>query len=348
VVNYNGKTLTISGTNFGTSPTVTLGTVLLGVQSATATQIVANFPPASPPSNFAPGDYFLQVVFANKTVTIFDVTLGVVGPQGMQGLIGPQGPKGDTGAAGPQGPKGNTGATGAAGPAGAQGQQGNAGPQGSVGPQGPPGAAGAAGAPGTNGTNGTGVPGCTAPTVYLVISNGALACQSRFNDNGDGTVTDNTTGLMWEKKTGTVGTANPSDVHDVNNSYIWSSTGTAADGSLFTSFQATLNGGDYYNPTEMLVETPGFAGICFANHCDWRIPTLSELQTIVENGPTCGTGTPCINASFGPTQATFYWSFSSGGPAYANVFNFFAIGDLYNGSDPKNVTHYARAVRSGR
>ncbi|TMA85936.1 MAG: DUF1566 domain-containing protein, partial [Deltaproteobacteria bacterium] len=27
----------------------------------------------------------------------------------------------------------------------------------------------------------------------------------RFVDNGDGTVTDNETGLIWEKKTGTVG-----------------------------------------------------------------------------------------------------------------------------------------------
>ena len=31
--------------------------------------------------------------------------------------------------------------------------------------------------------------------------------QPRFVDNGDGTITDNQTGLMWEKKTGTLGNA---------------------------------------------------------------------------------------------------------------------------------------------
>lgn len=33
------------------------------------------------------------------------------------------------------------------------------------------------------------------------------APQPRFVDNGDGTITDNQTGLMWEKKTGTLGSA---------------------------------------------------------------------------------------------------------------------------------------------
>jgi hypothetical protein len=55
-------------------------------------------------------------------------------------------------------------------------------------------------------------------------------CHSeRFHDNGDGTVTDHKTGLMWEKKTGIVG--NPvqctssgggcPDAHNVNNTYAW-------------------------------------------------------------------------------------------------------------------------------
>ena len=51
----------------------------------------------------------------------------------------------------------------------------------------------------------------------------------RFVDNGDGTVTDNQTGLMWEKKT-------ESNVFD---RYKWSSSCTAADGPLFTSFSET-------------------------------------------------------------------------------------------------------------
>ncbi len=49
VVDYGAKTLTISGTNFGTGPTVTLGTVPLGLRSASPTQIVTTFPAACRP-----------------------------------------------------------------------------------------------------------------------------------------------------------------------------------------------------------------------------------------------------------------------------------------------------------
>src|SRR5206468_3617426 len=129
-----------------------------------------------------------------------------------------------------------------------------------------------------------------APAVFVVDIDADGATGSRYVANGDGTVTDNQTGLMWERKTGTVDTSNPSDVHDVNNLYSWSSGLVQPDGTLFTTFLATLNGGDYYNPTDMLDES-ALPGTCFANHCDWRIPTIVELQAILL--APCGT-TPCI------------------------------------------------------
>jgi hypothetical protein len=76
----------------------------------------------------------------------------------------------------------------------------------------------------------------------VVSYQGALACKStipRYIDDGDGTVTDNQTGLMWEKKTSTCS----GEVTCVNNAYSWSLTGTPADGTLFTTFIAGLNGG---------------------------------------------------------------------------------------------------------
>ncbi|MGD1093702.1 MAG: IPT/TIG domain-containing protein [Bryobacteraceae bacterium] len=123
-VNYGTSRLTISGSNFGTgsSPTVSLGTVAMVVQSYSATSVVAAFPSGSPLSSFAPGSYLLTAqfqvpgrspTFASET---FDVTLGTAGPQGPAGATGSQGP---------------TGATGSRGPAGATGSQG---PQGSIGP----------------------------------------------------------------------------------------------------------------------------------------------------------------------------------------------------------------------
>jgi hypothetical protein len=65
----------------------------------------------------------------------------------------------------------------------------------------------------------------------------------RFVDNGDGTITDAQTGLMWEQKTGTVGTfvfcttvtTCPDPTH-VNNIYTWSWSGTAPDGASSPTF----------------------------------------------------------------------------------------------------------------
>src|SRR5215813_15381269 len=106
--------------------------------------------------------------------------------------------------------------------------------------------------------------------AYGTGSDGDLqkgASQS-FTDNGDGTITDNTTGLMWEKKDQSGG------IHDWGNTYTWCvdvspvdslcDNGTnEMDGTIVTSFLATLNGGS------------GFAG-----HTDWRIPNANELESI--------------------------------------------------------------------
>lgn len=69
----------------------------------------------------------------------------------------------------------------------------------------------------------------------------------RFIDNGDGTVTDVQTGLQWEKKDDLSG------IHDKDNSYQWSSSGTAPDGDAFTVFIGTLNGGTSTDGTTLLV-----------------------------------------------------------------------------------------------
>jgi Protein of unknown function (DUF1566)/Collagen triple helix repeat (20 copies) len=253
---------------------------------------------------------------------------GPMGPQGLPGAPGPAGAPGATGAQGPIGPAGPAGPQGATGPTGATGPQGpggDQGPQGLQGPQGPQGPAGPAGTALT----------CTAGTPYLVIAGGTLACQPRFVDNSDQTVTDNNTGLMWEKKSA----AGSGDVHQVNNVYTWSATTPPdATGTLYTHFLQTLNGLNF---------TGGAP--CFAGHCDWRIPSTGELRSILSATERGCTSSPCIDPVFGPTQAFPYWSSSSvaSSPGGAGVWVVgFADGSV--GSSNKFNAFYARAVRGGR
>ncbi len=119
----------------------------------------------------------------------------------------------------------------------------------------------------------------------------------RFVDNGDGTVTDSQTGLMWEKKT------DDGSVHDTDNLYTWTIGVDEPNGTAFTEFLGTLN--DCQSPPDGSTITGGFAG-----HCDWRLPTVVELQTILLSPFPCATS-PCIDPVFGPTTAFYYWSSTS-------------------------------------
>jgi uncharacterized protein DUF1566 len=153
-------------------------------------------------------------------------------------------------------------------------------------------------------------------------------------DNGDGTITDTKTGLMWEKKS-----ADGDPLHDKGKTYSWTSTGTAADGTVFTTFLAGLNAGS------------GFAG-----YTDWRLPNLTELESIrnLENVNPAVSAAFNNNCNAGCTVATcscisafpFYWSSST----YASDANSAWFVYFYAGAvspDVKTIAWFARAVRGG-
>ena len=96
-----------------------------------------------------------------------------------------------------------------------------------------------------------------------------------YTDNGDGTVSDNVSRLMWEKK---------SDAN-VNEVYTW------AAALAYVESLNTMNGGQ------------GFAG-----YNDWRMPNVRELQTILDYGRL----QPMIDPTLGPTVGILnfvdFWS----------------------------------------
>ena len=162
-----------------------------------------------------------------------------------------------------------------------------------------------------------------------------------YTDNGDGTVTDTNTGLMWEKKDDSDG------IHGKDNTYTWgmSEEPYTMNGTMVTTFLATLN-------------TPP----CFAGYCDWRIPNVKELQSIVDyeipypdptvnaafhNAAGCPGCTDVRLASCSCTVPFFYWSSTTNRsrPNYAwGVY--FNYGTVY-GPDTKSFYDAVRAVRGG-
>ena len=107
---------------------------------------------------------------------------------------------------------------------------------------------------------------------------------ARYVDNGDGTISDNATGLMWKK----------------------CSEGQS-DATCSTGFTTAMN----WTTALSTCEADTTAG-----HTDWRLPNKFELDSIVD----IQTYTPAIDATFFPnTEQSYYWSSSSVdvGPTWA-------------------------------
>jgi len=148
-----------------------------------------------------------------------------------------------------------------------------------------------------------------------------------YVDNGDGTVTDANTGLMWEKLDDSAG-----GIHHFQSSYTWA--------NAFTVKIAELNA------------SGGFAG-----HTDWRLPNRRELESIVNlgigyPGPTVAaafnTGcTPgCTVTSCSCTLPYYYWSSSTYAFSPGNAWVvYFYDGKVIAGYEP--YLYCVRAVRGG-
>jgi hypothetical protein len=155
---------------------------------------------------------------------------------------------------------------------------------------------------------------------------------TRFVDPNDGTIIDNETGLMWEKKV-----AGNDCLHCVATAFPWS-----------PGFEAS--GAPHESPSmfDWLSEVNGLTGdpnaqSGLAGYTDWRIPSIVEVLTILD----CSFGPACIDPVFGPTAPFAYWSSSSSllGTRFKAWGAGFAQGVL--GVSEKDTFFPVRAVRGG-
>jgi Protein of unknown function (DUF1566) len=212
-------------------------------------------------------------------------------------------------------------------------------------------------------------------TSYVAGDDGDIRAGAplSYRDNGDGTITDNNTRLIWEKKDQATGS-----LHNWNNTYPWQGTcsnnasrvcGTSSD--CESGGACTPAGGAQYTIFQWVaqLDTPP----CFARQCDWRIPNVKELQSIVDyetylppvdaafnNNCTPGCTVDGANntrecsctQSTGPSQG-YYWSGSTYAPSplVQPPGSMLAWGVLFGDGDVlsagKTDHDYVRAVRCG-
>lgn len=123
-------------------------------------------------------------------------------------------------------------------------------------------------------------------TSYAVGDDGTyLSTAPSYSDNGDGTITDKVTGLMWQKCTS------------------WLSGSLCSGGTLtaYNWYQASGTASDTYN-------AGGAINACGGNilgYSDWRLPADFELMSIVDYGTSAARA---INTTYFPgTQLDYYW-----------------------------------------
>ncbi len=135
---------------------------------------------------------------------------------------------------------------------------------------------------------------------------------SRYTDNGDGTVTDNETTLMWEKCT-----------------------------QGLSGNDCSIGTGGRHDWKEALQLVNNYS---FASHNDWRLPNIKELSSLVAR--RCSD--PSINESAFPNTSASY--FLSSSPSASNSSNVWQLhfGEGFAHSDSRDLKNFVRLVRSGQ
>lgn len=145
-----------------------------------------------------------------------------------------------------------------------------------------------------------------------------------YMDNGDGTITDLETGLMWEKK------SDDESIHDKDTEYFWDDA--------------------------VAVHVAGLNNASFAGYTDWRLPSVKELLSIIDYEQLdpavnsvfhSGCVTGCTVTTCSCTRSFFYWSSTSGAAGPFNAWYVDFNAGLVGAIGKPSFLHKVRAVRGG-
>lgn len=219
-------------------------------------------------------------------------------------------------------------------------------------------------------------PGCQAfPATgqrlqFVFNDDGAIEAGATLHyiDNGDGTLTDTNTGLIWEKKIKRDTLRDAANLNDADNQYPWHgscsvTTATICGTDPDCPMGETCAAGDSQAPSPnglTIFEWVQALNVAnFAGHNDWRVPNVKELQSILDystanpsvhpafNGVSCGTAcTDLADPACSCTVASRYWSATTYtvNPTFAWRVNYFDGGV---GAIDKTDMLFVRAVRGG-
>lgn len=152
----------------------------------------------------------------------------------------------------------------------------------------------------------------------------------RFTDNGNGTVTDNLTGLIWLK-----------NAHCTRFFY------TDPTGQIYRNWYKALEAANSL--------TNGYCGLSDGSSAgDWRLPNIRELHSLIDYGvytpavpDTAGTGHWTHGHPFYSVQPQLYWSSSTHAHTNANAW-LVGMNDGQVTNAPKINDAYVWAVRGGQ
>ena len=135
------------------------------------------------------------------------------------------------------------------------------------------------------------------------------ASQPSYTDNGNGTTTDNRTGLMWVKDGNSAGCNN-------GGTLTWDAAITFCE------------------------------GLTYAGYSDWRLPNRRELMSIVDYGTYNPSISATYFPNTQSKQSIFYWTSTTYVPATIDAWTV-TFYDGYVAPDVKTDSVYVRCVRVG-